>query len=168
MTECKTELVGRKVKIYFEGNYTYLEAEVFEYAADINKHRVKFLCDGDDSMELLDPTNSKVDWYIFDTSLPPPTIKKRASLSGGSTKVSVFDGDNGDLDHNGNVIVNRSVSPKLTPTMLESLQKKGKVRRRGTAAPCRSLCVLLHLFCRFPLRARHSLFKCVRPLTHLS
>ena len=80
-SERAKELVGKKVKIYFEGNYSYLEAEVYDYDPSTNKHDVKYTCDDEEAKELLDhsvPGSS--DFLVFDESLAPTEIKKRHSV----------------------------------------------------------------------------------------
>ena len=124
------QLVGKKVKIYFEGNYSYLEAEVFSYDPTTGKHDVKFVCDGEDSKEMLDPSNpSSSDFFVFDLSLAPTEIKKRKEVGNANAKVQVFDGDRGDLDMNGNVIVRNGSSPKPNRETLNQLKKRSKVRK---------------------------------------
>ncbi|GMH67623.1 hypothetical protein TrRE_jg7010 [Triparma retinervis] len=94
-SERAKELVGKKVKIYFEGNYSYLEAEVYDYDPSTNKHDVKYTCDDEEAKELLDHS------------------------------VTVFDGDNGDLDMHGKVI-ERKLSPKPDRKSLDTLKQKSK------------------------------------------
>lgn len=46
-------LIRKRVKVFWEGNQTYFEADVLSYNEETNSHHIRYLIDGDESSELL-------------------------------------------------------------------------------------------------------------------
>ena len=72
-------LINRFIKVYFDGNYAYVEADVLSYNPDTNIHTVKFVCDDDPTEENL--SASTCDWLIMDESQEAVVVSKKSRLS---------------------------------------------------------------------------------------
>ncbi|GMH79550.1 hypothetical protein TrST_g4568 [Triparma strigata] len=90
-------LIGHTIKIYFEGNYSYLEAEVNDYNPGTGTHNVRYIIDDEVSDEKLTD-----DVFIYDETITNEITKKKGRTSI-SSRVNVYDGDE-DRNETGAVI----------------------------------------------------------------
>ncbi|GMH64034.1 hypothetical protein TL16_g03870 [Triparma laevis f. inornata] len=130
-------LVGQTIKIYFEGNYSYLEAEVDDYNPDMGNYKVRYLCDDEVAEEKL----VMKDIFIFDEKITND-IKKRKGRTSLSSKVNVYDGDEdrnetgaiisskgGVDDRSTNLFISRGCHEFITKkTIIPEMQSKYGVR----------------------------------------
>merc|ERR1711991_246919 len=68
-------LIGKRIKVWWEGNQAYLEADVEGFDCEKRLHKLIYLDDGDERVE--DLVSMSVDWQWLDEEREELSIKKR-------------------------------------------------------------------------------------------